>query len=534
MSRLARALATMPGAAPGAGAAWRANLRGEAWLSGQRDDASWLTAPPLPATTPAMAALDAHGLTRERVRAYIDDAWRLDDALFSGLNGEEAFLEPPWHNLRRPQVFYYGHAAAFYVNKLVAAGLLGEDEREQPHFEQLFEVGVDEMPADDMSLNEREWPAIADVRAFRQRVRARVWEAAERQPELGGGAGPARVTAEHPLWALLMGVEHQRVHIETSSVLFREMDLASLQRPARWPADHPSAARATGVGAPAAGREYPPASALVPHGGGEVQLGRGPATGAGAGRAYGWDLEFGSRRVRVPPFEAASTLVSNGAFRQFVAAGGYGRRELWSDEGWAWRRGCGATEPRFWERAPEGAPADAPRFLRSTFSVHPMPWDWPAVVNLHEALAYCAWRTQAEGCARAPYRPLREAEHTLLRTLAVDAAPAAATADGANIGLRWGTESPVHAMPPSPSGHHDLMGNVWELCADAVAPLDGFCPHPLYPDFSAPAFDGAHFVVAGGSFASSGAYACVRARNFFRPHFYQHAGFRLARDAAVD
>lgn len=46
-------------------------------------------------------------------------------------------------------------------------------------------------------------------------------------------------------------------------------------------------------------------------------------------------------------------------------------------------------------------------------------------------------------------------------------------------------------------------------------------------DFSTPCFDGEHHVIMGGSFASCGNLASVFARYHFRPHFHQHAGFRL-------
>lgn len=49
----------------------------------------------------------------------------------------------------------------------------------------------------------------------------------------------------------------------------------------------------------------------------------------------------------------------------------------------------------------------------------------------------------------------------------------------------------------------------------------------LSQDFSTPCFDGEHHVIVGGSFASTGNEASVFARFHFRPHFHQHAGFRL-------
>lgn len=60
----------------------------------------------------------------QALRTYFDNTWALTESLFAGLQGEEAFMCPPAHGLRHPMIFYYGHAAVFYVNKLRAAGLV--------------------------------------------------------------------------------------------------------------------------------------------------------------------------------------------------------------------------------------------------------------------------------------------------------------------------------------------------------------------------------------------------------------------------
>ena len=110
----------------------------------------------------------------------------------------------------------------------------------------------------------------------------------------------------------------------------------------------------------------------------------------------------------------------------------------------------------------------------------------------------------------------------------------------------WGNESPRRQLAnfakrqPSttPGGQFplgdtdtcisDLSGNVWEWCEDDFHPLDGFKIHPIYDDFSTPCFDGLHNMILGGSFVSTGDEASMWARFHFRPHFHQHAGFRLA------
>lgn len=83
---------------------------------------------------------------------YFTNTWTLTELLFSGLNGEESFYRPPYHNLRHPMVFYYVHAAVVYVNKFRCAGLMTNPINS--HFENIFETGVDEMSWDDLSKNE--------------------------------------------------------------------------------------------------------------------------------------------------------------------------------------------------------------------------------------------------------------------------------------------------------------------------------------------------------------------------------------------
>ena len=50
--------------------------------------------------------------------------------------------------MRHPLIFYFGHTATFFVNKLLLAKLIPE--RINPRFEAMFAVGVDEMSWDDL------------------------------------------------------------------------------------------------------------------------------------------------------------------------------------------------------------------------------------------------------------------------------------------------------------------------------------------------------------------------------------------------
>ena len=102
-------------------------------------------------------------------------------------------------------------------------------DRVNTHFESLFAIGVDEMSWDDINKNDYEWPSVADVFAYRDAVREAVLNAIDTM-EL-----TVPVSWEHPAWTILMGVEHERIHLETSSVLMRQLPLELVKPDAAWP-----------------------------------------------------------------------------------------------------------------------------------------------------------------------------------------------------------------------------------------------------------------------------------------------------------
>jgi len=112
-------------------------------------------------------------------------------------------------------MFYYGHVAVVYVNKLRVAGYITEGVDE--YLEQIMETGVDEMSWDDLSKNEMEWPPLRDVTEYRRKVYNLV-----RKIILEGDIS-FPIKMEDPSWSIVMGFEHERIHLETSSVLIREL-----------------------------------------------------------------------------------------------------------------------------------------------------------------------------------------------------------------------------------------------------------------------------------------------------------------------
>lgn len=526
--------------------AWTKNLTGEEWLRGDRTHDWYTGKQPIYGECPGVGAdgmirsmptpnLDQ--VTRQGTRDYFDNTWTLYETMFAGLNGEESFFRPPTHGLRHPQIFYYGHAACLYINKLRVAGVLDGPVNE--FMESILETGVDEMVWDDMHRFDDPWPTVAAVHEYKKNVYKIVCDVIDTHPGLEdcNGSKPVKVTMDHPLWALFMGFEHERIHLETSSVAFREMASNVVQIPKGWPATAPAPEVPKNIGA-LEGIDYP-ANQMLSVEGTTVDLGK-PRDFP----AFGWDNEYGARSVEVGDFQASKFMITNGEFWQFVNEGGYKTERFWSEKGWEWRKFRNMKHPFFWER--DGPQGSNMYKLRTIFAVEDMQWAAPVVTNYFEARAYCAWKSEKDGLEGKPeaYRLLAEAEHHLIRPQAINSVAARQDplndralvaggqtfgdgSHGSNLNLHLGSESDVSSFPASESGHHDAMGNVWEWLEDHFAGLEGFEVHPIYDDFSSPCFDGAHNMIAGGSFISTGIEASTFARFSFRPHFLQHSGFRL-------
>jgi len=518
---------------------WKDNLGrndDNEWLTGPRDEDMWYTGVK-PSNCPgfengvlrSLPFPNISAVTRQSAKDYLDNSWTLYEMLFAGLNSEEYFYRPPIHGLRHPQIFYYGHTPCLYINKLRVAGVL--DKPVNAYFESIFEVGVDEMLWDDMHKNDMIWPTVSEVYEYRKEVYATIVEVIDRELS---DVTPTCVTQDHPLWALFMGFEHERIHFETSSVLFREAPLRVVQTPKYWPPLHPSVNRSSPAKNPEDGVHYP-SNRMIAAIEEETMVELGKPDDF---PTYGWDNEYGERKVKVPPFSASKYMITNGEFYEFVKSGGYTEKKYWCDNGFAFVNHRNLRWPFFWKPA---GPAGSHEYkLRTIFSEVDMPWDWPVDVTYYEAKAFCRWKDEQDMSASST-RLLTEAEHHVLRDKShslesVRRAPEAdlvmmkatnSTQQIANFNFTFGSHNPVTALPPTAMGHYDVMGNAWEWTEDHFNPLERFRIHPVYSDFSTPCFDGKHSMIVGGSFISTGDEASVFARFHFRPHFLQHSGFRL-------
>jgi 5-histidylcysteine sulfoxide synthase/putative 4-mercaptohistidine N1-methyltranferase len=425
---------------------------------------------------------------RREILQYFHATYDIDEALFRPITSADAFYvraEP----LRHPLIFYFGHTSVFYINKLIAAKVINE--RINPQYESLFAIGVDEMSWDDLNDAHYDWPSVEQVKGYRDEVR----EAVDRIIRTIPLAMP--ITWDDPAWALMMGIEHARIHMETSSVIIRQLPVNYLSTDPFW-------ARCKNSG-------KAPENTLVPVPGGTVSLGKTKNH-----PLYGWDNEYGSHVTAINEFRAGRYLVSNREYLEFVQDSGYRQKKWWTEEGWDWRTYRNQSHPLFWV-----VDGDTYRF-RTMLEAIDMPWDWPVEVNYHEAKAFCSWKSSRDG--RTVRLPTEEEWHRMRDICEIPDQPYWSKAPG-NINLEhYASSCPVNTFRFGDL--YDVIGNVWQWTETPIYGFDGFEVHPYYDDFSTPTFDDKHNLLKGGSWISTGNEATRDSRYAFRRHFFQHAGFR--------
>ncbi len=423
---------------------------------------------------------------RTEIKEHFLKTYSLFEKQFEIFIDNSVFYERP-EPLRHQIIFYFGHTATFYINKLVFGKLIKN--RINPAFESMFAIGVDEMSWDDLNKANYDWPSVDEVKEYRKLTKQKVLEYIE-NVEFS-----LPITWQSPMWVILMGIEHERIHIETSSVLHRQLDISKVKSHANF------------LICDEISQDYPQ-NELLHVDGLHVKLGKEKND-----TFYGWDNEYGRDEQIIKDFKASKFLVSNGEFLEFVKDGGYDTDEFWSDEGKEWKNYTKVKHPTFWINTSDGYK------YRALTKLLPLPLNWPVDVNYLEAEAFCSYKSKKLSShitlpTEAMYKCLRE-NCGIKNEINVKA----------NISFEhFSSSTPVDRFEHN--GFYDVVGNVWQWTSTPIDGFKGFEVHPLYDDFSVPTFDTKHHIMKGGSWASIGNEALGDSRYAFRRHFFQHAGFR--------
>ena len=262
----------------------------------------------------------------------------------------------------------------------------------------------------------------------------------------------------------------------------------------------------------------------------EVLVPGGPFTMGTSTEPWALDNERPAHVVRVPAFWLDTTPVTNAAYAQFIADGGYHDARWWTAAGWDHRQRAELSAPLFWRR-------EGNQWLRESFGVTaPVVPDEPVLhVCWYEADAYARWAgrrlpTEAEWEKAARHDP---ASGRSRRYPWGDADPAAELANLGQVHLR---PAPAGSYPAgaAPCGARQLIGDVWEWTSSDFSPYPGFKAWP-YREYSEVFFGPEYKVLRGGAFGVSPVACRGTFRNWDYPIRRQiFAGFRTARSIAEE
>lgn len=430
------------------------------------------------------------------------DARRRTDELFDLVRPDALYDRPI--DERHRIVFYIGHLEAFDWN-LLSERLLGLTSA-RPDLDRLFAFGIDpvggSLPTDQPS----DWPALPVVHKYVQQVRDELDERLAAALNSSDENQPEQNQREFSPGLLLnVAVEHRLMHAETLAYMLH-----------RLPLDRKVVRQQTVRFQPV---PFNPAMVQIPAG--PVTLGL-PRNGG----IFGWDNEFEQHTVQASAFAIDCYKVTNSEYLEFMAAGGYEKRALWSDGDWNWKQAHGISHPAFWTRK------DGQWYWRAMFEEIPLPLDWPVYVSHAEASGYARWAGKSLPTEAQWQRAAYGSPEGGAREYPWGAEPPSATRG--NFDFTYWDPTPVGAHPEGSSafGVEGMLGNGWEWTSSLFQPFAGFQPFPFYRGYSADFFDGKHYVIKGGSARTAACMLRASFRNWFQPHYqYVYSGFRCVRTA---
>ena len=258
----------------------------------------------------------------------------------------------------------------------------------------------------------------------------------------------------------------------------------------------------------------------------EVYVPGGPFTMGTSTEPWALDNERPAHLVDVPAFYLDTTPVTNAAYAEFIADGGYDDPRWWTAEGWAHRQRAGLKAPLSWRWEGE--------WVRVSFGIaNPIIPNEPVLhVCWYEADAYARWAgrrlpSEAEWEKAARYDPVSG------RSRRYPWGEETPSPSLANLGQRHLGPAPAGSYPAgaAPCGARQLIGDVWEWTSSDFLPYPGFVAWP-YKEYSEVFFGPEYKVLRGGAFGVSPVACRGTFRNWDYPIRRQiFAGFRTARPA---
>jgi len=299
--------------------------------------------------------------------------------------------------------------------------------------------------------------------------------------------GSDRLNANGLVWDLLIQHEHQ--HNETM------LQTLHVAKPGVFAPELVAGSRAADAGA----RDGRIPAVLRPESANDERVPAGAFEIGDSGDGFAYDNERPSHTVDVDAFAIGRTPVTNGEYLGFIGDGGYERRELWGDAGWAWREAEDARGPLYWTGSGEERRFDRVEAIDARLPVMHVSW--------FEADAYARW---------AGGRLPTEAEW-----------------EKAAVLIDSGRRGNLDQLDFGPGTAGPFVGDCWEWTASELTGYPGFRAFP-YPEYSEVFFDSGYRVLRGASWATRPSVARATFRNWDHPQRRQiFCGFRCAYDVTT-
>ncbi|KAF9483484.1 hypothetical protein BDN70DRAFT_873769 [Pholiota conissans] len=479
-----------------------ANLRPvQRWMDGKSEYSLWLLERPpfyfplliTPSNDYQLTCKPFGAPSREEWRTL----WKSWDFITRRMIPPSMLFQKPI-DLRHICLFYLGHIPTFLDIHL--SKLLQEPNTEPQEFKYIFERGIDPNvddpsqchPHSEVPLKDEDWPSLGAILDFQNKTR-------ERLMRLYDGIESGKIIFDRKFGRVLfITLEHEAMHTETLLyMLLQRAGTGTIPPPNFIPPNWTSFAVAWNQ------CELPTSSTVI-LGPATVTLGHDDNENDDATskedvrfHEFGWDNEHPKRAVCLKEFKIEWRPVTNGDLYQYYANGGKERMEL----------------PASWVEV------DGHMKVRTLYGAVSMDiaQNWPAIAS-HDILSTYATvkggRLPTEAELRLFYDNFESGYE-----------------GGANVGFRnW------HPIPATTgtqrSGGKGSNGGVWEWTSTVFDKFDGFEPSTLYPGYSMDFFDGKHYVVLGGSFATIPRIFERRSfRNWYQRNYpYAWVGARIAYD----
>ena len=316
-------------------------------------------------------ALEAQRFSSFPSRDEWKSLWKLWDAITLGMIPDEMLHEKPI-DLRHKCLFYVGHIPTFLDIHLTR--ITNGKHTEPEKYKDIFERGIDPHVDDPNECHshsivpekDEDWPTLAEILAFRDRVRQRVFGIID---DIDSGKMERSRRVDRVLW---MTYEHEAFHAETLLYML-------IQSPKTLPP--PGFARPVWEELADEWDKTHDKNVVLELEGGQVTLGHndreaqdrvaGNDASQWQGHEFGWDNENPKSVVQVEAFRVDSLPITNGEY-------------------WNYMQQQNVTEaPKSWVMEAGGIPKVKTLYGPVSLKVAQ---HWPLMASEEEVSAFAAWK----------------------------------------------------------------------------------------------------------------------------------------------